>query len=234
MARRSRSIVKWVAIAILVALVVGVLAPFIYINFISDDAPDRLDVSTGTTEPESAATAPTDGTWTATTGSTAGYRVKEILFGQDNVAAGRTDDVSGELTIEGAQVKTADITVDLTNVSSGESRRDNQFEDRIMDVASFPNATFEITQPIDLGTVPAANEEITASATGDLTLRGTTKPVTFDVKGVRTGNTIRVSGTIPITFADWNIPDPSFGPITTEDHGEMEFLVVFEQAAEAT
>jgi polyisoprenoid-binding protein YceI len=230
MARGSRSAFRWVIAAVLLALVIGVLAPFIYINFVSDDAPDRLDVSTATTAPEEAATAPTDGTWTASTGSTAGYRVQEILFGQDNVAAGRTSDVTGELTIAGTQVETANLTVDLTSVSSGESRRDNQFQGRIMDTATFPNATFELTQPIELETIPDPNLEITATATGDLTLHGTTMPVTFDVKAKRTGNTIQVSGTIPITFADWGIPNPSFGPISTEDHGELEFLVVFAKA----
>jgi hypothetical protein len=56
--------------------------------------------------------------------------------------------------------------------------------------------------------------------------------VTVDLKAVRTGNSIRVSGTIPITFADWGIPNPSFGPITTEDHGDLEFLVVLTKASE--
>jgi polyisoprenoid-binding protein YceI len=226
--------VRWVAIAILVALIVGVLAPFVYINFISEDAPERLDVSTATTAPERAATAPTDGTWTAGPGSTAGYRVKEILFGQDNVAAGRTDAVTGELTIAGTEVQNAEITVDLTTVTSGESRRDNQFQGRIMDTASFPTATFVLTEPIELGTVPDANQEITATAVGDLTLRGTTKSVTTEVKAVRTGNTIQVSGAIPIVFAEWGIPNPSTGPISTEDRGELEFLVAFAKSESPT
>jgi polyisoprenoid-binding protein YceI len=112
-------------------------------------------------------------------------------------------------------------------VTSGESRRDNQFQGRIMDTASFPTATFVLTEPIELGTVPDANQEITATAVGDLTLHGTTKPVTTQVKAVRTGNTIQVSGAIPIVFAEWGIPNPSTGPISTEDRGELEFLVAF-------
>ena len=39
------------------------------------------------------------------------------------------------------------------------------------------------------------------------------------------GGVVQVSGSIPITFADWNITNPSFGPITTQDHGTMEFLL---------
>ena len=36
---------------------------------------------------------------------------------------------------------------------------------------------------------------------------------------------IRVLGRLPIVFADWNIGNPSFGPVTTEDHGVLEFLL---------
>ena len=50
--------------------------------------------------------------------SVAGYRVKEVLFGQDNEAAGRTNAVTGELAITATTVGTGSFTVDLTKVSS--------------------------------------------------------------------------------------------------------------------
>ena len=99
-----------------------------------------------------------------------------------------------------------------------------------MDVTSFPTATFTLAQPMQLGRVPSNGQIMTANATGNLTLRGITKPVTVTVKAVRSGNTVGVSGSIPIRFADWNIPNPSFGPVTTQDHGEIEFLVSFTHA----
>jgi polyisoprenoid-binding protein YceI len=127
-------------------------------------------------------------------------------------------------------VKDGKIVVNLDSVTSDRTQRDNQFRGRIMDVASFPTATFALTRPIQLGRVPGNGQIITVKATGNLTLRGTTKPVTVTVKAVRTGNTVKISGAIPITFADWNIPNPSFGPVTTQDHGEIEFLVSFTHA----
>ena len=37
-----------------------------------------------------------------------------------------------------------------------------------------------------------------------------------------------LSGSVPVTFADYSIPNPSFaGVVTTQDHGVMEFLVNF-------
>ena len=81
-----------------------------------------------------------------------------------------------------------------------------------MDTSTFPTSTFKLTEPIELGSVPADGTQVTASATGELTLRGTTKAVTFDVQAAKDGSTIKVVGQIPIVFDDWGIPNPSFGP----------------------
>jgi polyisoprenoid-binding protein YceI len=78
--------------------------------------------------------------------------------------------------------------------------------------------------------IPAEGETVTASATGDLTLRGTTNSVTFDVQARLNGGNIEVDGSIPIVFADWDIPNPSFGPASTEDNGVLEFLLVFSRS----
>jgi polyisoprenoid-binding protein YceI len=99
-----------------------------------------------------------------------------------------------------------------------------------MSVATYPTSTFKLTQPIDLAELPTDGEQITVPATGELTLRGTTKTVTVDLAARRNGANIEVNGAIPIVFAEWGIPNPSFGPVTTEDHGELELLVVFGRA----
>jgi polyisoprenoid-binding protein YceI len=93
----------------------------------------------------------------------------------------------------------------------------------------FPTATFALTAPIELGRIPDEGEQITATATGDLTLRGITNPVTFDVTAQLTGERIGVLGSIPIVFADYDIPNPSIAGITTDDNGLLEFVLVFER-----
>ena len=59
--------------------------------------------------------------------------------------------------------------------------------------------------------MPADGDTVTATATGDLTLHGTTKPVTFDVQATYKNGLIGVLGQIPIVFADYGIPNPSIG-----------------------
>jgi polyisoprenoid-binding protein YceI len=226
---------KWVLIVPLALLVLAVGGTWVYINVLRDDAPERLtlesnssDTAVATAE-DASASAPSgiDGTWTPTPDSQAGYRVNEVLFGQRAEAVGRTNDVTGSLVISRTTVSEATFTVDMTTVASDENRRDNQFKGRIMDVSTYPTSTFTLTSPIELGSLPAAGESVTVNGTGKLTLRGTTKTVTLPLTAQLDGDTIKVQGSVPITFDEWGIPNPSFGPAETEDHGELEFLLVF-------
>jgi len=255
--RRRRRWPWFVGGAVLVVLIGLVAGPFIYIHFIQADPAAKLtfenaDKAPATTAPTTAASSASaaaasatsaagsaaaspsgsgiDGTWAATNASQLGYRVKEVLFGQSTEAVGRTNDVQGDLTISGTTVNSASFTVQVNTIKSDESRRDNQFTGPIMNTRQFPTATFTLTQPIDFGSIPADKVEINASATGELTLRGVTKSVTFPVTARRNGANVEVSGSIPVVFADYNIPNPSSAGITTQDNGVVEFLLVFAQA----
>jgi polyisoprenoid-binding protein YceI len=167
-----------------------------------------------------------DGTWGIADGSQVGYRVVEVLFGQDTEGVGRTGEIAGSVELAGTQVTTGSFTVQMATLESDESRRDNQFRGRLLSTDEFPTSTFTLTAPIELGTVPAEGEEITATATGDLTLRDVTKSVTFDVQAVLEGDTIRIVGSTDIVFADYGIPQPDVNGITTQEHGLLEFSLV--------
>lgn len=233
----------------LVALVAGAFLLWIFV--LRDDAPAALDsgdldaalssttvaaVTVPETVPETVATtaapadAGPDGVWSVAADSTLGYRVQEVLGGIDVEGAGRTSDVTGSLTIAGNQATAAEFTVQMASITSDSDRRDGQFRGRIMSVDQFPTATFVLTAPIDFGAVPAEGESLTATATGDLTLRGVTRSVTFDVEAKLEGGRIGVLGSIPILFSDYSIPDPSNGFAVVKDNGLLEFVLVFDRA----
>jgi polyisoprenoid-binding protein YceI len=246
-----------IGVVVLVALVLG--GSFIYAKFINkaddplsqQDVLDKLDATTTTLvvdttsasipsdttigAADSTTTVPAvagvDGNWTIAAESEVGYRVDESINGFATTANGRTNAVTGSLALAGTTASTGDFTVDMTTFKSDESRRDGQFNGRIMAVDQFPTATFVLTAPIDFGKIPGDGETITASATGDLTLHGTTKSVTFDLQATFKNNRIGVLGQIPIVFADYGIPNPSRATITTEDHGLLEFVLIFDKAA---
>jgi polyisoprenoid-binding protein YceI len=211
-----------------VAVVVIVVGGLIVIRLVQGGSKPPLALPTVTTTPTVAgAPVAVDGVWKVGSGSTAGYRIQENLFGVSNTAIGRTSAVTGNITIAGTTVSTGTFSADLTKVSSDRSQRDGQFQGRIMNTATYPTATFKLTQPITLSALPANGVQVTEKATGDLNMHGVTKSVTFSLTAQRNGSTIQVQGSIPITFADYNISNPSGGPATTADSGSLEFLLSF-------
>jgi polyisoprenoid-binding protein YceI len=226
------------AVGVVVLVVGGV---FVYIHFISGPAPAPLRLKSAASStpagaasagPASSAAASAAGTltgsWRVASGSIVGYRVDEVLAGQNNVAVGRTSQIAGSMTIKGSTVSAASFTVQMASIKSDQSQRDAQFNGRIMDTATYPTGTLALTAPIDLGPVPAGGVIRTYHVTGSLTLHGHTRSVSFALSAERTSAGIEVSGSIPIPFAYWGISNPSFaGFVTTQNHGQLEFLVKF-------
>jgi len=62
-------------------------------------------------------------------------------------------------------------------------------------------------------------------ATGDLTLRGTTKSVTFEIYAVIADGRLRLTGSTEIVFSEWGIPNPSVPEafVYTGRTGVLEF-----------
>jgi polyisoprenoid-binding protein YceI len=231
---RPRRLIGWLAGAAVAVVVLVVGGVFVYIHFISGPAPAPLSLKSAispaaTESPGAAAPAGTlAGSWRVTSGSVVGYRVNEVLAGQNNVAVGRTGDLSGSMTVKGTTVTAASFTVQMATIKSDESQRDAQFNGRIMQTATYPTGTLKLTAIISLAPVPADGVIRTYRASADLTLHGQTRPVTFPLQAERTSAGVEVSGSIPITFANWGISNPSFaGFVTTRNHGELEFLIKF-------
>jgi polyisoprenoid-binding protein YceI len=232
---RSRRWVRWLLVTVAALVVLAVAGPFVYIHFFDGSTPAALSLSPSASastpgNTQTASTAPAGqvtGTWTVGSGSTAGYRVNEVLLGQSATAVGRTSTITGHLTISGTAVTAATFSVPMDTIHSDKSQRDGQFDGRIMDVAQYPTGTFTLTSPIDLGPLPTSGVIKDYTARGRLTLHGTTRTVTFTLTAELKGGHIEVAGDIPVLFSDYNIQNPSFaGFVTTQDHGLLEFLLI--------
>jgi polyisoprenoid-binding protein YceI len=219
-----------------VLVVLGVGGPFVYIHFFNGSTPAALSLptasssastSTGSTSTGGTATANTAasgslaGTYSVGSGSVVGYRVNEVLLGQSTTAVGRSSSVTGHLTIAGTTATAATFSVPMDTVLSDKSQRN----------AQYPTGTFALTSPIDLAPLPATGVIKSYTATGKLTLHGATRTVTFTLTAERKGAQVEVAGDIPVLFSDYNIQNPSVGGfVTTQDHGLLEFLLVFSKA----
>jgi polyisoprenoid-binding protein YceI len=249
---RPRHWLRWLIGAIVVLVVLGVGGPFVYIHFFNGSTPAALSLPTasssvfsspgGATAPSGTAAASTAasgslaGAYRVGSGSVVGYRVNEVLLGQSTTAVGRTTSVTGHLTIAGSTATAAAFSVPMDTVHSDKSERDGQFDGRIMDVSQYPTGTFTLTSPIDLAPLPATGVIKSYTADGKLTLHGVTRTVTFTLTAERStakdgGTQLDVAGDIPVLFSDYNIQNPSVGGfVTTQDHGLLEFLLVFSKA----
>ena len=225
-----KSIFRKVVAALIVLALLAVAGPWVYINLIKEDAPDALSLEPAVTTTAGEVQQPTnatDGEWAVVADSVVGYRVKEILFGQDTEGVGRTSAVTGSLIITNNEVTSAEFSVDMTSLISDSSRRDRQVNNRILDTATYPTATFALNDPIALTPEALAGSDLTVNTTGTLTLRGVTKDIPVTLVARLVDNVIEVNGTIEIVFAEWQIPDPSVTAIVVEDRGLLEFLIRF-------
>ena len=197
---------------------------------IVSDSPDVPSTEIDTSLVPPASDSGVTGTWLATSDSTVGYRVKEVLGGVDTEGVGRTNQVNGSLTIQDTTLLSTVFEIDVASITSDSSKRDAQFAGNIMDAATYPTANFRLLTPIDLGTIPADGQKITATAFGELTLHGVTNQVSFDVTATIDNGIIGVLGSIDINFADYGIANPSNGFVTTGDTGLLEFVLAFQKS----
>lgn len=228
--------VRLIVIALVVVGLALVVGPWVYINLIKDDAPDALSLDNDTNQTiPSGVTEETitdaNGQWRVVpnTESVVGYRVEEVLFGQNTEGVGRTKNVDATLTIENNTVTAGSFTVQMGTLVSDAANRDRQFNNRIMETAKYPTATFVLDEPITLPANAVSGEAISTTATGTLTLRGTSKTVTFPLQAQVDGAQFQVVGNITIVFDEWGIPEPSVPGISVEPEGLLEFSLVFER-----
>ncbi len=219
MARRRRT--WWIVGGLVALLALGLgVGPLLYAAT-QEDAAAAPTVQAQPSDVE--LVADTDGTWAVSPGSSAGYRVDEVLNGADVTVAGTTDRVTGQVVIEGGDLTSGEVVVDVASVSTDSGRRDDYFRGTVMDVGTHPTATFAIRGPVDLPEL--SGTPVTVPVTGDLTLRGTTRQVQADLAVVRTAEGVDVSGAVPMVFADFGITPPNLGFVRVEDRGQVEFLL---------
>ena len=238
-------------IAILALVGVGAVAGA-YLAFFNEDAPPPLALSDqpaptapGTSTAASGGatgtgqTAGTDlvGTWRVAAGSEAGYRVREKLavLPAKSDAVGRTPGVTGIVRVDrsgNSLVATeANFEVDLTRLTSDESRRDNRIRTDGLQTNRFPRAAFVSTRPIPLPPETASGQAVTATAEGDLTLHGVTKRVTIPLDVRVAGNKGELAGSLSFPMSDFDISPPNVaGVVTVDPDATMEFKLVLEKA----
>jgi polyisoprenoid-binding protein YceI len=162
-----------------------------------------------------ASTAVTTGTWTVSDTSKATVRVREQLVGVNLpsdavlVATGATG--TFVLKDDGTFSSDSKITFDLTTLASDQRDRDNFVKMDTLQTRQFPKADFVPTKTSGLSLPMPSSGEFTFKLTGQITIHGVTKEVTFDVVAKRNGNELTATATATPSwkFADFGMSAPS-------------------------
>ncbi len=174
------------------------------------------------------------GSWTivADGASFVGYRIDEVLTTVgDFTVVGRTDGVTGAVEADGTTITATNLVADMTTITTDNSGRDAAMRGQALETSEFPEATFVLTSPIELGTLPGDGESVDVVANGDLTIHGVTQSVEFPLTATVTGQTFVVIGQLGIALADYDISTPS-APIvaSVEDEGILELQLIFQRS----
>lgn len=216
---------RWAIASVVALIVLVVLAVGAFIEAQPSPAPLALSKV-----PASAPSGTLEGSWDVGTGSVAGFRLQETaLFFITNDVVGRTNAVIGSFVVSGDRVTAATFRIDLTTMKVG-GKVQAQFA-KSLGTKDYPSATFTLTRPMTLSPAFASGATMTASATGQLTMHGASRPVSFTVSGRRSGAALQVAGSVRIVLANWGITEPAgLGPLgSLSDHGVAEFLLALDK-----
>jgi polyisoprenoid-binding protein YceI len=241
---RARILLGVAVVVAVVALAGG--AGYVYYFSGLRSAPAQLGLSatpTATTSPSATPTAAASltGTWTVTTGSVAGYRIKELFVGQasKHEAVARTSAVSGGLTVggdsSGYTISALTFTAGLVTLHSVDSvagrdvtQRDGVVS-RQLDVQQFPDATFTATSALVPGAV--SSQAVDVTVTGKLTIHGVTKDVTIKAKAQIAGDKAEIAGSTSVVMTDYGVSPPQVPFVTVDSTLLIEFDIFLKKSA---
>lgn len=235
---RSMSRKLWIPIVAVAALaLLGAGGAYAYFFSGLRTSPSSLALPSPSASPSSTAPVTSTaggGTWTISSGSLVGYRVKEQFVGQSSTheAVARTSDVSGQVNITQTGttyvMTSAKVTAQLSSLASVDqvagynvTNRD-RIVSQSLSVSAYPTAVFQ-AQSVTLPARAETGQAVTISVPGQLTIRGVTKDVTAVVQLRVSGATAQLAGSISTNMTDFGISPPSIGFTTVQPAVTIEF-----------
>jgi polyisoprenoid-binding protein YceI len=169
--------------------------------------------------------------------SSASYIVNEEFFADaldklginvgKQLIVGTTSNIAGQLQFDAsdpaATLGDTRFTVDMTTLETDQNRRDNWIRENGPNFNQFPEATFVATSIEGLPDTIPAGEAIEFQLNGDLSVRDTTIPVTFEVTATLDGDMLTGVATTNLNISDFGIDPPSFvNTLTVADPFSIE------------
>lgn len=162
-------------------------------------------------------------------GNEARYRVREQLarvsFPSD--AVGTTSGIEGGITIrpDGTVVREESrFLIDLASLRTDSDRRDNYVRRRTLDTATYPTAEFVPTELRGLSFPLPSSGEASFQVVGELTIRGVTRPATWDVTARFAEGEVAGLAKTQFTFEAFQLQKPRVASVlSVEDEIRLEY-----------
>ena len=116
--------------------------------------------------------------------------------------------------------------VEAGALSTANKVRDKKMREAHLDVTKYPEIVFRCTRIEAIAPTLRSGETQELGVSGLLSLHGVKKKITFLVKAVRNGNSLRVTGEVPLKLSDFGIPIPRFLFFKLKDQIKVAFEVV--------
>lgn len=141
------------------------------------------------------------------------YRVRERLARLEfpNDAVGKTAKVTGGITFTGSWeiAPGSKFVIDLASLTSDQERRDRYVTTRTLETEAHPTAELVPMAVRGLPTPLPSSGEFSFTMEGTFTVKGVTRPLTWEVKARNDNGVITGSATTATTFADLQLTKPS-------------------------
>jgi polyisoprenoid-binding protein YceI len=144
--------------------------------------------------------------------SEARFVIDEVLNDAPKTVIGATDQVAGQIAIDPSDPTSTQVGVIQVNartLTTDNNFRNRAIQNQILQTDEYEFVTFTPTEVVGLPEAGAVGEPYSFQIVGDLTIRGVTRSVTFDVTAQAISDA-RVEGTATtaVSYADYGISIP--------------------------
>ncbi len=163
------------------------------------------------------------------------YEVTETLAGDDHLARGTTSGLAGDILVDDRDPSLShmgEIVVDVLQLTSDQSLRDNRIRHEFLQSEKYPLARFRATAIEGLPDDIVDGTPYRIGVQGDLTVKETTAPVQLDATVQRDGDELHITATTTVSLSTFDVgPIRIVGLVSTGDDAVLDFDLVAVDAA---
>jgi polyisoprenoid-binding protein YceI len=172
--------------------------------------------------------------------SWAAYRVDETFFDWRGlvIVTGTTSAVAGDILLDmgdPSASRVGEIVVDISQLATDEPSRDNAIRRAWLESARYPLARFSDSVLSGMPDQWVEGEKVAFQIAGNMTVRETTRPVTWDAQVTLAGSELRGRATTQLKMSQFGVTPPDMSSLRVEDDTTLtlEFVATLVEGGQA-